>query len=346
MIWLSNRDYWYNIPGDKDNIAVSTRIRLARNLNNLPFPIKMNSNQRDYLNDIVKDSFNNIEINDQKLECIYLNSLTEIQRLSLMEQRLISKDFAYSKEKTMIITSKDRSISIMVNEEDHIRVQVLKTGVDFNSCFNIANEIDNKLSNCINYAFDQKLGYLTSCPTNLGTGLRASVMLHLPAIELLNLVKQVCEILPKLGLTVRGAFGEGTDAKGAMFQISNQITLGLKDNQIIENLDKIVNEIIGKETDLREKLLSNGEYMYDKIYRSYAILKHARILTIEEYNNLISNLRMGISEKIIEDITISRLNELNNRVGYYSICDYLGGDLNLEKSVVKRAEIVREYLKS
>lgn len=281
---------WYDSVSD--NIAISTRIRLARNIVGYPFPNRLSTSQKNELNKKIFNAiFNSNSSLKSQLKAINMSDLSDTEAASLVEKHLISIDFANNRNGKTLIISEDESISIMLCEEDHIRIQVIKSGLNLDEAYDIANKIDIVLSESINFAFDDKLGYLTACPTNLGTGLRASVMMHLPCIKMNNKINSLIHSISKIGLTIRGIYGEGTKSKASIYQLSNQVTLGVSEKNIIENLNSITNQIINKE--IEEASLFNELELEDMIYRSVGLLSNARILSENEMMDNISNVILG-----------------------------------------------------
>lgn len=335
---------WYMQEAEQNDLAVSTRIRLARNVSDLPFKNKITKKQMIELNERVKSALENINFGENPFSFIYLDKISEIERISLVERHLISSNFAKNPENKMLVLSKDNSISIMVNEEDHIRIQVLSNGLDLDKTYETCNRIDDLLSERLNFAFDEKLGYLTACPTNIGTGLRASVMLHLPGIEKSGGIQGLIKTVSRLGLTIRGSYGEGTKSVGSTYQISNQVTLGLSEKTAISNLSNIVGKIISSERATRSEYIVGNIKIEDQIQRSLGILKYAYLMSSEEFYENASNVRLGISEGIIKNIPLIALNELLNEVGGATICAQKGEMLSPEERDKIRAKIIREKL--
>jgi len=248
----------------------------------------------------------------------------------------------------LLALSKDDSVSIMVNEEDHLRVQVLASGLDLERALDIANKMDDVLDESLDYAFDDQLGFLTACPSNLGTGLRASVMLHIPALEKAGALNKMSGTISKLGLTLRGTYGEGSKALGSIYQLSNQITLGISEEQAVKNLHEITLQIIEKEREARKALVKSEKFV-DQIYRCYGILKYAKLISSEEFFDLMSYVRIGISEKVLtsdiaEHVTMQKLNYLLSQVGSATISQNAKEDLPPEKRDSIRAKIIQEIL--
>ncbi len=301
---MSNR--WYLGVGEQSDIVVSTRIRLARNLNEYPFPNKLNTKSRTALNNIIKDA---VEMDNRfGLRFVEMKSLARFEAASMAERHIISPEFASDHDGRALMISKDEDICIMLNEEDHIRIQIMKSGFALDEAYGVADEIDDLLGNKLEYAFDERIGYLTQCPTNLGTGMRASVMLHLPALTMNGQIHKLINTISKLGLTFRGAFGEGTKATGDMYQLSNQITLGISEEFAIKNLKAITLQLCANERAAREELLKSID-TEDAIFRAYGTLKWARLLSTQELMDNLSLVRLGsVAGKI--SVPIETLNEL------------------------------------
>ncbi len=289
---------WYENSSENNNPAVSTRIRLARNITNLPFPCRMNNNQLKELNETVKTAIakSNTPFSN-KLRYIAMDDIPKNEVYSMVERHIISREFAANCSGRGIIISDDESICIMIGEEDHLRIQVISSGLNLKDTYDIAEQLDSLLCSQLDFAFNEKLGYLTECPTNLGTGLRASIMLHLPALESSNKIALLSDSVGKIGFTVRGMYGEGTKALASMYQVSNQITLGIGEKSAIENLETIAKQLVEKEMLEREML--DKLLLEDKIYRAFGILKNARIISSEEMMNYLSLIKLGCGMGII-----------------------------------------------
>lgn len=301
---------WYDASGNDGDIVISSRIRLARNLSKYPFLDRMDDSQKQELNHEVENKLKELNLGDNQLELIWPDQITPNQKSALVEQHLVSPDFV-KQGNNLLALSADRSISIMVNEEDHLRIQVMVPGFNLEEAYRLANQCDDFLNESFEYAFDEDLGYLTTCMTNLGTGLRASVMLHLPALESAGALNSIINTVSKLGLTVRGTYGEGSNAYGSLYQISNQITLGISEEQAIDNLKSIVNQILHSEREARQTMLKNNRVeVEDAVYRSYGLLKYARLMSAEEFYRLISDVRLGVSLGIITDLSQETINHL------------------------------------
>ena len=297
---------WYIEKGDQGDVVLSTRIRLARNLDEFPFPSRLDAEGKNRVNGLIKTALFENDSND--FSYIEMKDLTRRQAVSLAERHLISPEFAAKKDGSAFMLSGDESVSIMLCEEDHIRLQVMKAGLALEEAFDIADKLDSLLDSKLSYAFDERIGYLTACPTNLGTAMRASVMLHLPALTRCGQISRLANTVSKLGLTIRGAYGEGSRATGDIYQISNQITLGITEETAIANLKSIVLQLVGQERAAAAKMVRNPADE-DKIFRAYGILKYARLLSTEEFMELVSLVRLGAARGIL-DVNIEKINEL------------------------------------
>ena len=234
-----------------------------------------------------------------------------IQRQALVEKHLISPQLTNPERLGSVLLSDDESISVMVNEEDHIRIQVLYPGFQLLEAYRQADKVDNILEKDLPYAFDEQFGYATTCPTNTGTGLRASVMMHLPALTITKRINRIIPAISQVGMVVRGMYGEGTEALGNIYQVSNQITLGKSETDILSELQSIAEQIIMEERSARHTLLENSPMsLEDRLYRSYGTLTFSRLLTMEEAAKCLSDVRLGIDLDLIQDVDVSILNEL------------------------------------
>lgn len=338
-----SRMKWYECSGDQPDMVVSSRIRLARNLVDLPFHDRMKDEDAKALNERVLQALEGLQLGDNKLHTLKMEQLSPVQCQSLAERHSISPEFATNPNGRMLLLSEDESIAIMVNEEDHLRIQVLLSGLQLTKAYELCSRIDEVLDETLHYAFDETLGYLTSCPTNLGTGMRASVMMHLPALEQSGVISQLSNTISKLGLTIRGTYGEGSNVIGSLYQISNQITLGITEQDSIQNLQGVVRQIMESEQKAREALLKNHAPLEDQIFRSFGILKYARSLSSQEFFEHFSNVRLGASMKLLP-VPFETLNGLMEQVGAATVCLSQPEVLPPQARDRKRAEIVREAL--
>lgn len=331
---------WYKNNGPSDDIAVSSRIRLARNLKGIPFPSRMTASQREELNLRVKDAI--LESNTpfaKTLKYIDMRDVPEAQKYAMVERHIISPEFANITDPTAIILSQDESISIMIGEEDHIRIQVILSGLQLNEAYDIAERIDTLLYGSLQFAFDSKLGFLTECPTNLGTGLRASVMLHLPALEWGGELENLGTSIGKIGFTVRGMYGEGSKSLASLYQISNQITLGLSEKNALENLQIITTQLMEKETESRNNL--KRLQLEDVCWRALGTLQNSRILSSDEMMNLLSSVKLGKSMGIL-NIETSPIKLLIEAQPFMLMQKY--GIMEPDERDIYRANLIRENL--
>ncbi|OJU15037.1 MAG: protein arginine kinase [Clostridiales bacterium 43-6] len=335
---------WYINAGPDNDVAISVRIRLARNIAGFPFPIRLDIAQKRRINELVRDAvINDKDMNTDNYRYIEMDQLTTAEAYAMVERHIISPDFAENREGRALLLLNDESVSIMLNEEDHIRLQVMTPGLSLHEAYEMADKIDGILDKKIQCAFDEKLGYLTQCPTNLGTGMRASIMLHLPALEACGAVNQLSTTVSKIGLTLRGTFGEGSQAKGAMYQLSNQVTLGISEQAAIENLKSITEQVMEKERNARQSFLLR-EVLEDKVWRAYGVLKNARLLSGEEFMDLISAVRLGVCLSILNHIKLETVNELIATAGAANLQTRAGETLEPTVRDRQRAEYIREKL--
>ncbi len=332
---------WYKTTGAEGDVVVSTRIRIARNLKNLPFPARLDGAKLDELCGSVKAAVKAIDTDIcGQLKVIEMNDVTDEEAYAMVERHVISPEFAADRKNRILIISPDERVSIMVPEEDHIRIQVIMPGLALDEAYQIADKIDDKLSQSLNFAFDDRFGYLTQCPTNLGTGLRASLMLHLPIIEDNGALSSISESVSKFGLTVRGLYGEGTKSSASLYQLSNQITLGISEKSALDNLKSIAMQIISKERADRD--IVNKLVLEDSVMRSYGILKYQRILSSEEFMQHISKIKLGTAAGILDIDSSLAIKSLVECQPYMLQKKY--GIMTPDDRDICRSRIVRERL--
>jgi len=306
---LSNRGAWMSASMD-EQIVISSRIRLARNLKDHAFPGWCGEDECMRIWASLRPKLSGISGMQPEID-IGMDEIDDLDKQILLERHLISREQMGKGRGSGLIIRADETVSIMVNEEDHLRLQSLRPGLDLNGCWHIIDEIDSQIEHVAGYAFSPSLGYLTSCPTNVGTGMRASVMMHLPGLVLMEEVNPIIKGLSKIGLAVRGLWGEGTESIGNMFQISNQMTLGEKESDIVKNIEQICLEIIEHERNARLRLADKKElYLKDHIGRAFGILTHAHLLTTKEALDLLSDLRLGVDLGIVKGLDRSVVDEL------------------------------------
>lgn len=331
---------WYLEDGKDSDVVVSSRVRIARNIAGKKF---VSTASDEELKDVLM-TIKNSNI-DSDLHFINLSDLDELMQNSLVEKRVISRDLLEMKE-TGILLNDAEDISIMINEEDHLRIQVMKPGFNLDEALSDAIKVDEKISSKINYAYNDKYGFLTACPTNLGTGLRASVMLHLPALRLTGKIEKVLEVVNKVNLNVRGVYGEGTEAIGDLYQVSNKISLGVTEEEIVENVKLIVQKLIEQERKAREYLKNQGETFEDRVSRTYGNLLYARKMTYSECAKLISIVRLGISMGIITEIDNKKLNKISILTKPATLQKYLKKELSAEERDIERAKVIKQIIES
>lgn len=337
---------WMRDPGPDNDIVLSSRIRLARNIGVIPFPNRAAEEQLLQVAETVRNSVG--DLNKKTVNAfmfIDLEQISPLERFVLVEKHLISPALAQAAKHRGLLVREDGIVSIMVNEEDHLRTQVILPGLQMEAAWKLANEVDDVLEERMDFAFSERQGYLTSCPTNVGSGLRASVMLHLPALVITNQIGKVLSAISQLGLAVRGLYGEGSEAIGNIFQISNQITLGFSEREIIENLQSVAGQVVEQERLAREHLLKhNKEQLADRVYRAYGILRYARIISSQEAMKLLSDVRLGVDLQIIQEVDPKVFNELLVITRPNFLQKLARRDLDAAGRDVMRAEIIRQTM--
>ncbi len=303
---------WMNSKGQDGDIVLSSRIRLARNLCQLPFPNRASDLQLSQVEEKVQAMTEELaNSTGNPYLFIDLGQLTQLERNVLVEKHIISPNHAALPENRALVVSGDATASIMVNEEDHLRIQSIYPGLNLEDALVLAHKIDDTLEEKLDVAFNEQMGYLTACPTNLGTGLRASVMVHLPGLVFTRQISRIVNAATQLGLAVRGFYGEGTETAGNIFQISNQLTLGFSEQEIIDNLTSAVKQIITHERQARQALYKHSpDALRDKVWRAYGVLRYARSISGQEALSLLSEVRLGIDLNIIDEIHPETFNEL------------------------------------
>lgn len=299
---------WYLGTGAQNDVIISTCVHVARNLKEMPFPSMLSMRDKLFVNSLVRSAAE--KILGYSFEYAEMKTLSQHQVVSLAERHLVSPEFAFSGDGRALLLTDDESVSIMINEEDHIRLQVMYAGFSLDEAYKTADAIDDELSKRLDFAFDERLGYLTQDPSLLGTGMKASVVLHLPAIAASSGIQPLISAVAKLGLTLSGSYGEGAAAKGDLFKLSNSITLGISEKGAVENLKSIALQIAAKERAARDELFLSP-VTEDKIYRAFGILKYARLLNTDEFMELMSLVRLGslrgligVKTEKIEDMMI------------------------------------------
>jgi len=335
---------WQTEEGREKDVVLSSRIRLARNLKKYKFPNKSSEPEKMEVVNYLKGKLNFLIDNDY--DFYLMEELNDIERAVLEEEYLISRAHFMDPKRRALLLNNQSHLSIMINEEDHLRMQILNAGLEFKNIFEKINDIDDQIAEKIDYAYSEKWGYLTSCPTNVGTALRASVMCHLPALVLSGRIDNILGAVGKFGLTVRGVSGEGSSSEAELFQISNQITLGLSEEEIIDKLESVIQQIIAEEKKSREFLLKNNYVkLKDNVLRSLGLLKYAYQLEESEALKYLSRIKFGqdtnlIKEKLDQELFSKLLFKIKAAHLQYDS----GDNLDREKLNLKRAEVIRNIL--
>jgi len=335
---------WLRGTGPESDIVISSRIRLARNMAEFPFPGQSDESTSEEVGELLKEQVEGLSV-VSGLEFVDVSSLSKLDRQFLVERQLISREHSEGSGWRGAVIGKKETVSLMINEEDHLRMQCLRSGYDLEDCWNELNRIDDELEEHISFAFSDEFGYLTSCPTNVGTGMRVSVMLHLPALVLTKEIQKVFQAMHKMSLAVRGLYGEGSQAMGDFYQISNQITLGKSEEQIIQNIQRVIPDILAYERRARLALVKGDrQRLHDQISRALGVLSSARQISSEETMELLSSVRMGINLGLIDDIEASTVNELFIHTQPAHLQKIRRETLESEERNIVRAGYLRERL--
>lgn len=341
---LKQTSEWLKGTGPNSDIVMSSRIRVARNLVDYPFSHWASKRQE---REVLKAS----EATLQKSKLlkgsmtVHMNEISDLDKQFLLERHLISREHILRPECKSVIIGDKEIISIMVNEEDHLRIQIMQSGLNLMQGWRIADQLDDDLSKDLVFAYDKKWGYLTACPTNTGTGLRASVMLHLPALVMTKQINRVIQAITKLGMVVRGLYGEGTEAEGNLFQISNQITLGRSETEIVDHIEQIIRQLIGHEESARKQLLKqNQNILQDTICRALGTLRNAYIISSKETIHHLSMLRLGVDLGLVLEVDRKVVNELFLLTQPAHLQRMAGKLLAQSQRDATRAKIIRERL--
>lgn len=337
---------WMREEGPDNDIVLSSRLRLARNFSDVSFPTIASKEQLNKINHFFQENYEHTSFQDyENFQFISIPDLSTIEKKVLVEKHLISPLLAKRSQAAAALISKQEQVSLMINEEDHIRIQLYFPGLQLTKALQKGFEFDDWLEEKINYAYDETRGYLTSCPTNVGTGMRASVMMHLPALALTKHLNRMIPAINQLGLVVRGIYGEGSEALGNLFQISNQITLGKTEEDIIADLESVVQQLIELERTTRKRLMEQMTInLKDRIYRSLGVLEYSRITDSKEAARCLSDVRLGIDLGIIENIPKNILNELVILTQPGLLQYYAKKALTTHERDVLRASLIRKRL--
>lgn len=346
-ILLRNRMSYFEQKNSSDIIAVSSRVRLARNLAQYHFPVSASVHDMAAVRNIVEDAVNDSKVIGARGLMFYMDELSDIDREFLYERRLVSSKLISDPLNRGLFVSANEQLAIMVNEEDHLRIQSFLPGFQLKEAYKKASKCDDKLAEYLEFAFDDKLGYLTGCPTNIGTGLRASVMLHLPGLTLIGELESTLRALNKLNFAVRGIFGEGSENVGALYQISNQVTLGDSEEEIIDKISDTIERIISCEQQARERMFAKKQSrLLDFIGRSYGLLKYAYLLNSKETLNALSGVKLGVDMGIFANVNSEMVHRIYTCYGAAHLQKFNGGAFeNNEAKSIFRADFVRKILR-
>ena len=335
---------WLKGTGPNSDIVMSSRVRLARNLEDFPFSHWANKKQEKESLEILSEAVSSVDLL-RGGALIPMATIDDVDKQFLLERHLISREHIVHPEYKSVMIGDKEVLSVMINEEDHLRIQVMQSGFNLQECWRIASRLDDSLHKRVKFAFSNDWGYLTACPTNTGTGLRASVMLHLPSLVMTKQITRVLQAITKLGMTARGLYGEGTEAEGNFFQISNQTTLGSAEEDIIDNLERIIRQVIGHEENARKTLMKqNRDLLQDKIWRSSGTLKSAHVINTKETLSLLSMVRLGVDMGLLNDIDRRAVNELFILTQPAHLQKIEGKILSQSQRDVKRASLIRRRL--
>ncbi|PWI58594.1 protein arginine kinase [Sulfoacidibacillus thermotolerans] len=337
---------WLRDEGPESDIVISSRVRIARNLTGYVFPLIASESDKQAVLQTVEKAVEQPQVKQLgHFEILKMNDLSPVEQAVLVEKHLVSPALIESSGSAVILRD-DEELGVMVNEEDHLRMQCLLPGYQLDAAYALADRLDDALETSLDYAFDETKGYLTACPTNVGTGMRASVMVHLPALVLTGSIQRILSAVTHVGLAVRGIYGEGTDALGNLFQISNQITLGQSEQEILSNLHGVVKQIIDHERTARQHLLQQSkDPIEDRVCRSFGILAYARQIDSKEAMQRLSDVRLGIDLGIIKGVSANILKELMVATQPGFLQKYYGHEMNPGERDVKRASLIRERLR-
>lgn len=335
---------WMTTHGDESDIVMSTRVRLARNVRGYSFPMMFKEGEALHVDQLVANTLID-SVEDGYYTYMKMRNLEKLERKILVEKHLVSPQLIQTNRAGAVMLSEDETVSVMINEEDHIRIQCIFPGFQIEEAYAKASEVDDVLEQNIPYAFDEQFGYLTSCPSNTGTGIRVSVMMHLPALSMTKQINRIIPAMARLGLVVRGSYGEGSKALGNVYQVSNQVTLGKTEQEILEELQSITMRLMSYERRARQSLLKSSKVkLENKIFRSLGTLKYARLLETNEAAQCLSDVRLGIDLELIQEVDESVLNELLVFMQPGFLQQYAKTELTQLERDIFRAQLCRERL--
>ena len=337
VMWLNSNEY--------DDVVVSTRLRVARNIDKATFPIFASEEESKEILDKVQNAMDSL-FKEGDYTLFKLGEMEKRERIRYMEDHLISPGLVEKSTKGSFFLRNDEKVTIMVNEEDHIRLQVLLPGLDLIKGWELCSQIDDILESKLDYSYHREYGYLTSCPTNTGTGLRASVMLHLPCVTATGHISSIINALKKAGLTIRGIYGEGSDAVGDLYQVSNQLTLGETEDEVIEKLNRVVYQLIKREKSTRAFLLEKRHVEFeDRVFRAKGLLSNARVISSQESLKNLSIVKLGIDSGVIKEHKGDELIDLMISIRPGNVQSIEDKVMNKDERDIKRASVLREYFK-
>jgi protein arginine kinase len=341
---VTRTSWWVKNDGPDSDVVITSRVRLARNFDKYRFTHLANNEELDEI--IRKISVCTNKATDfGQLHMTRMASLKPHERNTLVAKHLVSTELTENPKHKVMILDDDEKISIMVNEEDHLRIQTLLPGLQLEEAWKLASQVDDFLESQIPYAFSEELGYLTACPTNVGTGIRVSAMMHLPALTIANQIGKVLTATSQLGLAVRGLYGEGTQALGNIYQVSNQVTLGHSETELVDNVESVTRQLVNQERNAREILLAERKHQIeDRVHRAYGILANARIISFKETLELLSDVRLGVYVNIIKNVSPVTINELLVMTMPAYLESITGKELPIFERDIMRADIIRDKL--
>jgi protein arginine kinase len=336
---------WLRGTGPESDIVISSRIRLARNIAAFPFSNRGSAYQKAEIETLLRERVAKLEI-EPRLEYVNVPTLSPLDRQFLVERQLISRELAAAEGPRGVAVGPRENVALMINEEDHIRLQVMRSGLALDEAWQDVDRVDDMLEARVSYAFSEEFGYLTACPTNVGTGMRSSVMLHLPALVWTKQIEKVFRALQKINLAVRGLYGEGSRASGDFYQISNQVTLGKSEAQILNEIREVIPQIITYERQARQAMLRESrQAMQDRVSRAYGTLCSATMMTSEETMDLLSSVRLGVNLGLLDDVNIGTVNELFIHTQPAHLQKLMGSLLDGEERNAARARYLRTRLR-
>ncbi len=333
---------WYLQTGNESDVVISTRVRYGRNFKKYPFSIKCSKKQSE---EIVNEIEKILPSLGYGLRLFKLKDIDDLTKMTLVEKHLISPDFARKENlETSILINDDENICVMINEEDHLRIQAFSSGLDIENTANLCQEIEEKIGSKLQYAFHDKFGFLTSCPTNMGTGMRISVMVFLPGLTMTGNISKVLDAVQGLGMNIRGVYGEGSNSGGAMYQISNKQTLGITENEIAKSIKNVTEKIIEQERIARKLLTKNEIELEDRVYRKYGIISNCKKISWKELDEAIAEIKLGVDLGIIKEITDAKVLKIETFAKPANLQKMLGKTLDAYERDIERAEMIKKII--